>query len=120
MWSYRGFRRKQKENDESMRYGVEEVFADPKLENLQPKIQDALNRLDSTIADIEPKNSFYFHLIDTGLEGFPFAVVEAHNYVFELSAIYALMALYFVCAGPGRLSAFRKKNKVTYYPKSQG
>ena len=47
-----------------MRYGVEEVFADPKLENLQPKIQDALNRLDSTIADMEPKNSFYFHLID--------------------------------------------------------
>ena len=58
----------------------------------------------------------YFHLADTGLEGFPFAVVEAHNYTFELSAIYAAISLYFVCAGPGRLSIFRKTNKVTYYP----
>ena len=61
--------------------------------------------------------AIYFHLFDTGLEGFPFAVVEAHNYAFELSAIYAAISLYFVCSGPGRLSAFRKKNKVTYYPK---
>ena len=59
----------------------------------------------------------YFHLVDTGLEGFPFAVVETHNYAFELSSIYALIALYFVFAGPGRLSAFRKSNKITYYPK---
>tara|TARA_B100000700_G_scaffold310679_1_gene391541 strand:- start:2721 stop:3272 length:552 start_codon:yes stop_codon:yes gene_type:complete len=59
----------------------------------------------------------YFHMIDTGLEGFPFAVVEAHNYTFELSAIYAAIALYFVCAGPGRLALFRKKNQITYYPK---
>ena len=61
----------------------------------------------------------YFHFIDTGLEGFPFAVVEGHNYIFELSAIYALISLYFVCAGPGRLSIFRKKNKITYYPKGR-
>ncbi len=60
----------------------------------------------------------YFHLIDTGLEGFPLAVVENHNYIFELSAIYACIFLYFVFAGPGRLSAFRKTNKITYYPKS--
>ncbi len=60
----------------------------------------------------------YFHLIDTGLEGFPFAVVENHNYNFELSAIYAVIAFYFACAGPGRLSAFRKTNTITYYPKS--
>ena len=51
--------------------------------------------------------AIYFHLFDTGLEGFPFAVVEGHNYAFELSAIYAAISLYFVCAGPGRLSAFR-------------
>ena len=57
-----------------------------------------------------------FHLLDTGLEGFPFAVVENHNYAFELSAIYAAIFLYFLCAGPGRLSAFRKTNKITYYP----
>ena len=59
----------------------------------------------------------YFHLADTGLEGFPFAVVEEHNYAFELSAIYAAISLYFLCSGPGRLSVARKTNKVTYYPK---
>ncbi len=59
----------------------------------------------------------YFHLVDTGLEGFPLAVVEGHNYIFELSSIYASIFLYFMFAGPGRLSAFRKKNKITYYPK---
>ena len=61
--------------------------------------------------------AIYFHLFDTGLEGFPFAVVEGHNYAFELSAIYAAIFFYFVCAGPGRLSAFRKTNTITYYPK---
>ena len=58
----------------------------------------------------------YFHMLDTGLEGFPFAVVEAHNYTFELSFIYGAISLYFLCAGPGRLALFRKTNKITYYP----
>ena len=62
--------------------------------------------------------AIYFHLLDTGLEGFPLAVVESHNYAFELSAIYAAIAFYFVCSGPGRLSAFRKTNRITYYPKT--
>ncbi len=57
-----------------------------------------------------------FHLLDTGLEGFPFAVLEAHNYTFELSAIYATIFFYFLCSGPGRLSLARKTNKITYYP----
>ena len=61
--------------------------------------------------------ALYFHMIDTGLEGFPFAVVENHNYIFELSAIYAAISFYFLCAGPGRLSLLRTKNKITYYPK---
>ena len=60
----------------------------------------------------------YFHMLDTGLEGFPLAVVENHNYAFELSAIYALISFYFLCAGPGRLAAFRKTNKITYYPQN--
>lgn len=63
--------------------------------------------------------ALYFHFIDTGLEGFPFAVVENHNYIFELSAIYAAISFYFLCAGPGRLSLFRKPNKITYYPKGE-
>ena len=62
--------------------------------------------------------AIYFHILDTGLEGFPLAVVENHNYAFELSAIYAAISFYFVCAGPGRLSAFRKSNRITYYPKN--
>ena len=62
--------------------------------------------------------ALYFHFVDTGLEGFPLAVVEGHNYIFELSAIYAAISFYFLCAGPGRLAIFQKKNKVTYYPKS--
>ena len=61
----------------------------------------------------------YFHFLDTGLEGFPLAVVENHNYTFELSAVYAAIFLYFVCSGPGRLSAFKKTNKITYYPQSR-
>ena len=61
-----------------------------------------------------------FHFMDTGLEGFPLAVVEGHNYTFELSAIYAAIFFYFLAAGPGRLSAFRKTNKITYYPKNNG
>ena len=60
-----------------------------------------------------------FHLLDTGLEGFPLAVVENHNYAFELSAVYAAIFFYFLCAGPGRLSASRKTNTITYYPKSE-
>ncbi len=63
--------------------------------------------------------ALYFHFIDTGLEGFPFAVVEGHNYIFELSAIYAAISFYFLCAGPGRLSLLRKTNKITYYPKGE-
>ena len=58
-------------------------------------------------------------LLDTGLEGFPFAVVENHNYAFELSAIYAVISFFFLCAGPGRLSAFRKTNRITYYPQGK-
>ena len=36
----------------------------------------------------------------------------------ERVAIYAAISFYFLCAGPGRLAIFQKKNKVTYYPKS--
>ena len=54
-----------------------------------------------------------FHLFDTGLQGFPFAVVENHSYAFELSGIYATTFFYFLCAGPGRFSlAARNKAKA--------
>eukprot|EP00212_Chloropicon_laureae_P003968 CAMPEP_0197489188 /NCGR_PEP_ID=MMETSP1311-20131121/4026_1 /TAXON_ID=464262 /ORGANISM="Genus nov. species nov., Strain RCC856" /LENGTH=187 /DNA_ID=CAMNT_0043033447 /DNA_START=118 /DNA_END=681 /DNA_ORIENTATION=- len=45
-----------------------------------------------------------FHLNDTGLEGFPLAVVEKHQYGFETSALYAGIFFYFLLAGPGKLS----------------
>ena len=54
-----------------------------------------------------------FHLFDTGLQGFPFAVVENHSYAFELSGIYATIFFYFICAGPGKFSlAARNRAKA--------
>jgi uncharacterized membrane protein YphA (DoxX/SURF4 family) len=50
-----------------------------------------------------------FHLNDTGAQGFPLAVVESHQYAFETSALYAAVFLYFVLAGPGKLSLGGKK-----------
>ena len=45
-----------------------------------------------------------FHIDEAGLEGFPFGVVEAHEYGYELAAIYAFVFLYFAVAGPGKYS----------------
>ncbi|KZR68471.1 DoxX family protein [Prochlorococcus marinus] len=54
-----------------------------------------------------------YHLFDTGLQGFPFAVVENHSYAFELSGVYATTFFYLLCAGPGRISlAARNKAKA--------
>ncbi|QDZ22232.1 DoxX family protein [Chloropicon primus] len=48
--------------------------------------------------------AIYFHLNQTGLEGFPLGVVEAHQYAFETSSLYAGIFFYFLLAGPGKLS----------------
>ena len=45
-----------------------------------------------------------FHLMDTGLEGFPVAVVPAHNYQFETSALYLIGSIGLLAAGPGQIS----------------
>ena len=45
-----------------------------------------------------------FHIDESGLEGFPLAVVEAHQYKFEAAALYALIFIWFVLNGPGRFS----------------
>ena len=45
-----------------------------------------------------------FHIDESGLEGFPLAVVEAHQYKFEAAALYALIFIWFVLSGPGRFS----------------
>ena len=45
-----------------------------------------------------------FHFLDTGLQGAPFAVVDAHNYEFETSALYFFIYLVITIAGAGALS----------------
>ena len=45
-----------------------------------------------------------FHLLDTGLQGAPFAIVDAHNYEFEASALYLFIFLVLVISGPGSFS----------------
>ena len=58
-----------------------------------------------------------FPFIDTGLEGFPFAVVENHNYIFELSLFMQQYHFIFYALN---LEDFHylKSNKITYYPKA--
>merc|ERR1711907_655846 len=45
-----------------------------------------------------------FHLENTGVEGFPLAVVKAHSYNYELAAMYVIVLGYFTAAGGGSLS----------------
>lgn len=45
-----------------------------------------------------------FHFLDSGLQGAPFAIVEAHNYEFETSALYLLTYLSLIVTGAGQLS----------------
>merc|ERR1712161_148825 len=45
-----------------------------------------------------------FHLLNTGPEGFPFAVIPAHSYNFELASMYVLVLGYFSVAGAGAYS----------------
>ena len=45
-----------------------------------------------------------FHIDEAGWEGFPLGVVEAHEYGYELAAVYAFVFLYFAVAGPGKFS----------------
>jgi len=42
-----------------------------------------------------------FHLLNTGLEGFPLAVVKQHSYNFELAAMYVGVLAYFGVSGAG-------------------
>lgn len=45
-----------------------------------------------------------FHLLNTGGEGFPLAVVPQHSYNFELAAMYVGVLAYFSAAGAGAYS----------------
>ena len=55
----------------------------------------------------------YFHIAQSGLEGFPLGVVEKHQYAYEPAALYCLIYFYFLINGGGALSldnALRKKD----------
>lgn len=45
-----------------------------------------------------------FHLLNTGLEGFPLAVVSQHSYNYELAAMYVGVLAYFSASGAGKFS----------------
>lgn len=45
-----------------------------------------------------------FHLLNTGVEGFPLAVVPQHSYNYELAAMYVAVLSYFSVAGAGAYS----------------
>merc|ERR1711869_19070 len=45
-----------------------------------------------------------FHLLNTGPEGFPLAVVKAHSYNFELASMYVVVLGYFATSGAGPIS----------------
>ena len=45
-----------------------------------------------------------FHINQTGLEGFPLAVVEKHQYAYETAALYCLLYFYFLVNGGGTIS----------------
>merc|ERR1711935_651143 len=45
-----------------------------------------------------------FHLLNSGVEGFPLAVRSQHSYNFELAAMYVCVLAYFSVAGAGAYS----------------
>merc|ERR1712151_382459 len=49
-----------------------------------------------------------FHLLNTGPEGFPLAVVPQHSYNYELAAMYVGVLAYFSAAGAGAYSVDEK------------
>merc|ERR1711924_55006 len=60
-----------------------------------------------------------FHLENTGIEGFPLAVVKAHSYNYELAAMYVIVLGYFSLAGAGPFSADEQilGGELRYYQK---
>ena len=57
--------------------------------------------------------ALYFHIQQTGLQGFPLAVVEKHAYEYETCALYLMLYFYFLVNGGGVFSMdnlLRKKD----------
>ena len=45
-----------------------------------------------------------FHLLNTGPEGFPWAIVKQHSYNYEQAAMYVLVLGFFTVNGAGKYS----------------
>ena len=60
-----------------------------------------------------------FHLMNTGGEGFPLAVVKAHSYNYELAAMYVIVLGYFTANGAGPLSVDEQilGGEIAFYQK---
>merc|ERR1711871_718013 len=60
-----------------------------------------------------------FHLLNTGGEGFPLAVVKAHSYNYELAAMYVVVLGYFTANGAGPLSVDEQilGGEIAFYQK---
>jgi len=63
-----------------------------------------------------------FHLLNTGVEGFPLAVVSQHSYNYELAAMYVGVLAYFSASGAGRYSFDEKVlgGELQLYDKALG
>ena len=57
-----------------------------------------------------------FHFLDSGLQGAPFAIVDAHNYDFETSSLYLITYLVLILTGAGRFSL--NYSLAKYFPKN--
>ena len=60
-----------------------------------------------------------FHLLNTGPEGFPWAIVKQHSYNYELAAMYVIVLGYFAAAGAGPLSVDEQilGGEIAFYQK---
>merc|ERR1711871_1184570 len=60
-----------------------------------------------------------FHLLNTGGEGFPLAVVKAHSYNYELAAMYVVVLGYFTANGAGPISVDEQilGGEIAFYQK---
>ena len=62
-----------------------------------------------------------FHGLDTGLQGAPLAVVEAHNYEFETSALYFVIFVVLGILGSGNFALSSVyKNKLPAWARIWG
>ena len=82
-----------------------------------PPVVSRSSRSDDRLATM--LTAVVFHLLNTGGEGFPLAVVKAHSYNYELAAMYVIVLGYFAAAGAGPLSVDEQilGGEIAFYQK---